>query len=539
MALIHWFAKRSRLGRLVRPRSSRRPGRPDLNAEGTAGFTLQETVVVVAVTAIVVASAGFVLQSSLRTIQGSSGLILGRDSNATSLALVRTDVIRGTQLLFRQGNSTADDNLDAIYYQAAMSTCQSLAGSGIFNPVFGIRHEISYRFGPATQVIVIYGLGIGRNGTSYSLQRCGPPIGGTGGSVLSTVIESIAPVPCADGRTTCPAPARDAKGNATDLPALLLTLSHTLGADNTSPLRLPREPAFRFRTDGPRGLIELIDPTAAGDGVGWSFTSSDPTGVSMRAPLYLTARMQAAKVSSRDVLMSGYVCTNCNLFGLPIIGNRLYFVLDGSYTMSACTAWAGVNDVNPDGKLLTYWDPTNTSGNPSNAWISTSRVCLTTRMQTLQQQMRRVLQGLPGTTQVLLMAYTDSSGTNNRNWPANNVLATLGTGSNRNDAIAFIESLDDGNPRLWGANSRAWTQLLAAYRDTQADAVYLLTDGLPDLDYYGRIWSDLRQQDSITPYTNINRTRTKKLVFNSIALGFHASWMWEFSNQSYGTYLRM
>ena len=545
MAPVHWLSQKSRFrpllgGRATRVQRQHGPDRgslglfrPGVKAPEAAGFSLSEILVATAVSALVIGAAGVALQSNLRTIQGSSGLINGRDSNATGLALLRADVMRGTQLLFRQGSSVASDNLDSSLYQASISSCQTLAGSSPFNPVFGISEG-------SRSMPVIYGLGIGLNGTSYALRRCGPPINSsTLDRVLSTVIEGIAPIPCADGRSACPSPSLDANGNATDLPGQLAALSNTLGSDNSSPSRTPRQPAFGFRTDAQHRQLELIDPTASGDGIDRSFTSTDPTGVSMRAPLYLTARVQSNEATQGLLRGIRGICTNCTLYGLPIAGERISFILDGSSTMSTCTRWGRETDINPNNETRTYWNPGNTTGALSNAWISTSRVCLSTRMQILQAQMRQVLQNLQSNVSIVLVAFSNSTGTNNRSWPANKTMVTIGDGSNRSDAIAFIESLDDGDPQKWGANSNPWDPLKAAFNDPLADAAFLIADDTPNIDYYGRAWSDSRQSESISPFVNINRTRTKKLSFNSIAIDVELSWMRTLSNSAYGTYIKL
>jgi hypothetical protein len=119
------------------------------------------------------------------------------------------------------------------------------------------------------------------------------------------------------------------------------------------------------------------------------------------------------------------------------------------------------------------------------------------------------------------------------------MMATIGTGSNRADAIAFIESLDDSDPRIWGANSNPWDPLKRAFNDTLADATFLIADDNPNIDYYGRVWNNSRMNDSITPFININKTRTKKLSFNSIAIDLEVSWMRTLSNSAYGTYIKL
>ena len=545
MAPVHWLSQRSSWRSLLggqASRGQRQHGpdqgslglfRPGVKAPEAAGFSLSEILVATAVSALVIGTAGIALQSNLRTIQGSSGLINGRDSNATGLALLRADVMRGTKLLFRQGSSAASDNLDASTYQAAISSCQTLAGSTPFNPVFGINQGSASR-------PVIYGLGLGLNGTSYALRRCGPPINSSVVvRVLSTVIEGIAPIPCADGRSTCPSPSLDANGNATDLPGQLAALSNTLGSDNSSPARSARQPAFRFRTDAERLQLELIDPTASGDGIDRSFTSTDPTGVSMRAPLYLTARVQSNEATQVLLRSIRGICTNCTLYGLPIAGERIYFILDGSFSMSTCTRWGRENDINPNNETRTYWNPGNGNDALSNAWISTSRVCISTRMQILQAQMRQALQNLDPDVSILLVAYSDSTGTNNRSWPANKTMMMIGAGSNRTEAIAFIESLDDGDPQRWGSSTNSWVPMQTAFNDKAADAAFVVTSNLPNLDYYGRVWNNSRMNDSITPFININKTRTKKLSFNSIAIDLEVSWMRTLSNSAYGTYIKL
>lgn len=467
-----------------------------------SGFSLTEVMVGVAICALVVGAAAIALQSSLRTIRGSSSLSLGRDSNATGLALLRSDVVGGTQLLFRQGSSTDSDNLDGSRFQADMDACQALAGSTTFNPVFGIIPQNT------DSPPVIYGLGLGLNGTTYSLRRCGSSVGGSSTPVLSTVIEGIAPVPCGDGRSACPSPRLDANGSASDLAAKLEALSNTLGADNTSPSRTEREPAFRFRTDASHRQLELIDATAVSDGIDSSFTSADPTGVSLRVPLYMTARVQS-KESSPDPPSPPASCSTISLYGLPICGSRVYFILEGSESMGTCIV----------------------SMSPST--------CLSTRMQIMQEQMRRILRKLPDTTMVLLVAYSGTGGINNRSWPANRVPVMIGSSGNRVDAITFIESLDDKNPRLWGADGNPWDAMDLAYNDPLAEAVFLIADDNPDVGYNRKQWNNGNSpRDAVDAFEKINTRRSKPLPFDSIAIGSDIDWQRLLSLATSGTYVR-
>ena len=78
-----------------------------------------------------------------------------------------------------------------------------------------------------------------------------------------------------------------------------------------------------------------------------------------------------------------------------------------------------------------------------------------------------------------------------------------------------------------------------AFNDKAADAAFVVTSNLPNLDYYGRVWNNSRMNDSITPFININKTRTKKLSFNSIAIDLEVSWMRTLSNSAYGTYIKL
>lgn len=515
-----------RLSLLLIPRRRRRQDQ---------GFSLSEVLVAAAVSAVVIGTAGLALQSQLRSIQGSSALITGRDTNATGLALLRLEVMRSSRLLFRQGNSSNSNNLDAGNHQAALTTCQTLAGNTPFQPVFGINQN-------GTTVPSIYGLGIGSNGTSYALRRCGPAIGGNSTPVLSTVIDGIAPMPCGDGRSRCAPPSLDGNGQAVDLPAVLAGLDHTLGSDRTSPMRGARQPAFRFRTDADHRQLELIDPSGPDDSVDQSFTSTDPTGVSLRAPLYLSARVlsnEATPVSAPTTC----VCTNCTFFGVPVpvinpcidstSGTGLIFILDGSFTMSACSPGGRLSELNPNGEIRKYWDPS------LNAFESTARVCLSTRMEMVQLQMRQVLNTIPANTRILIVSFSGIGGTNSRSWPADNQLATIGSGNNRANAITFVNSLSAGDPETWGNNSNAWRPLAAAVGDITADAAFVVTDDLPDADDIGRPWSATVEPLAIDNLVEENNERSKKLSINTVSIHLDSSWMRTLSIKAYGTYLKI
>lgn len=496
-----------------------------------AGYSLSEILVASAISLLVIGSAGLALQSQLRSIRGSTALVTGRDSNATGLALLRAEVLRGHALLFRLGSSTVSDNLDSSSYTAAIGACAGLSGSRPFEPVFAIRSDTS-------TVPAIYGLSIGGNGTSYALRRCGPPIGGNTSPVLSTVIEGIAPMPCGDGRSRCASPGLDADGNASDLPGVLAGLSHTLGSDNTSPGRSARQPAFRFRTDSDHRLLQLIDPSGGGDAVEHSFTSSDPTGVSLQAPLYLSARVQSSTATSSTSTTSS-TCLGCSFFGLPVRGTGLTFSLDGSSSMSACIAWAGASDLNPNNETRKYWNPGNAGDALSNAWISTARSCLKTRMQLLQQQMTQLLTNLPDSTQVQIVVRS-VGGSNDRSWPSGAGWATLGAGNQRAEAIAFINSLSSGDPETWGATSNPWSPMRTAVLSSTVDTIYVVVGDLPNSDCYGNDWSSTVFESTCrNSITNLNSNRAQKVSIHSLSIGLDSNWLRTLSINNYGTYLRL
>lgn len=478
--------------------------RPSGPGRTQAGYSLSEVLVATAISGLVIGSAALALQSQLRSIRGSTALLAGRDSNATGLTLLRSEIMRGDQLLFRQGSSTDPSNLDSSKYAAAMTTCQSMAGSQPFQAMFGISASSS-------TVPTIYGLSIGSNGTSYALRRCGPAIGGSNSSssaVLSTVLEGIAPMPCGDGRSRCAAPSLDAEGNATDLPRVLAGLSHTLSSDDTSPVRTARQPAFRFRTDSKRFQLELIDPSGSDDAVASSFTSSDPTGVSLQAPLDLSARVQsnAATPSSTSSSSSGN-CSGCSFFGLPVRGSILTFILDGSFTMINCA---------------------NNKASP----------CPRTRMQWMQQQMKQVVLNIPDSTQIQIVVRS-KAGSNDRSWPPSKTWVPIGAGNNRAEAIAFINSLSDGASSSWGGDSNPFEALTASMGNPNVDNVYVVVDGVPDADCLGSTWNSTNERSCINTLSNQNAGRAKKLSIHSISIDLESSWLRSLSISNYGTYLKL
>lgn len=473
-----------------------RPGRL------TAGYSLSEVLVATAISGLVIGSAGLALQSQLRSIRGSSALIAGRDSNSTGLALLRSEIMRGDQLLFRQGSSTDRSNLDSSNYAAAMTTCQGLAGSQSFQATFGISTTSS-------TVPTIYGLSIGSNGTSYALRRCGPAIGGSSNPVLSTVLEGIAPMPCGDGRSRCAAPSLDAEGNAIDLPAKLAGLSHSLGSDNTSPVRTARQPAFRFRTDSERRQLELIDPSGSDDAVSNSFTSSDPTGVSLKAPLYLSARVlqQPSPATTASSSSGSSTCIGCSFFGLPIRSSGITFILDGSESMATCT--------------------------------TTIEPCPRTRMQLMQQQISQVLNNVSDSTLIQIVVRSNE-GSNDRSWPSSTTWATIGAGNQRAEAIAFINSLSNGNPETWGTSSNPFAALEASLKNPNIDNAYVVLDDPPDRDCLGNNWGlTVYINSCLNTIISLQSSRAHKASIHSLSIGLESNWLRTMSINNYGTYLKI
>lgn len=517
-------------------RSARGPGRRRLAALPSgrsslsiAAFTLQETLVATVIGTLVIGGAGVVLQSSLRRVQQSSTTALSRDSNASALALVRADVTGSKAILFRLGSDSSSGNLDGSAYAERMASCQALAGGAPFNPVFGLLR-------PDSDLPVIYGLGLGRNGTSYALQRCGPPALSPGSStslLLSPVIEGIAPVPCADSSSACPTPSLDATGSNPALSATLLALSNSLGSDNTTPVRSAGQPAFRIRTDDRHHLLELIDPTADTDGVVSSFTSADPTGVKQRAPLYLTARVSSDAITPPTPQST----TIGTFFGIPVSGlaNRsslapgYVFVIDRSEAMSTCSIWGVISG----NSVKDYFNP------KSQGWFRSGRGCLQTRISAVQSQMLGLVNRFPDGSSVTICLVSKS------NDPCQNFVIPA-----QRDSLSLMinKDFDAGNTIKWGDPANPWTAVNLGFDKSETVAIYHVTAGVPSQSSDGSAWPSPScnadgsliggAESTKAAYVVRNSGRVDKLSYNTVAMSSSGlCWMQPFSAALGGTFV--
>ena len=114
-------------------------------------------------------------------------------------------------------------------------------------------------------------------------------------------------------------------------------------------------------------------------------------------------------------------------------------------------------------------------------------------------------------------------------------------GDNRTSALEFVDSLDDAAPTTWGG-TKPWTGLERAFKDTTADTLYFLSDGLPTSRFSipGPDASYDNNYMTAAPYfAKMNDKRTESpLVVNSTSVKLESGWMEDLSVRTSGTYLQ-
>merc|ERR1711907_71863 len=155
-----------------------------------------------------------------------------------------------------------------------------------------------------------------------------------------------------------------------------------------------------------------------------------------------------------------------------ITSKHVRFVLDGSGSMSACILWGDKRT----GNNRKYYNP------DSGGFITTDKYCHITRMETLQQELRTMIAGLPDDTNISLEMFS-SPGYNNHDeiWSlSKDGLVRLGGNGVRDSALQWVNTLDNvSNVRDWGGTI-PWPGLSRAFDDNEADTLYFLSDGQPN-----------------------------------------------------------
>ena len=448
-----------------------------------------------------------------------------RSSATSGLRVLRSEVQRSRYVIVR-GGSTVDNkrdftNLDSTNhpeYRGTITKCKNLAGNRIFNPLFGLK--ITELTNP-----VIYGLGLSQNGKSYALIRCGPPVnpGGSYGNDdvtpnLATILENIGQIPCTKATGTCTVPQIDGKDMT--LAQIVAAVDTRLEKTNISRPGTYLQPALAIRTDGTRKLLKLVDPTEPTDSIKFSFLQLPGHTNTASTNLDMMAYAKADKIDRAD----GYYgeLEGDGFYGIPVIDNAV-IIVDGSGSMSACIKWGSTH--NSVSRIYYDYQVFN--------YISTTQNCLANRMEVLQNELRNLLLSMPSDSRIGLMAFSSTGYSNHKNWK-NGALTELNN-ANRADALAFVNSLSTGYVPTWGGTS-PWGSLDSAFANNDARAIYLMTDGEPNLNRDGGGWSSSFFPTTATYYINTNNKRANRLAVNTISVGQDSSWLKLISDGTGGTY---
>ena len=503
-------------------RPFRKAKRRNLSTQHTAGFGLTEVVLSVAAGSLLI-TGGVVAMRSLSSSMQASGQISGlRGSAMSGLRQLRSETQRSLHLMVpggtaQEGQSFTD--LNHPDYSDALSECQSLSqqAQGVFNPMFGMRMA-------ELDTPVVYGLGMSSNGKNYALLRCGPVLSGDGryeteSVILSPIMENIGVTPC------------DADNCATSqsLREVVAGLDNNLQASNQSPLRSFPEPALAIETDSMRKLLKLKDPTAAGDPIEFSFLQPPGSRRDLRVDLNFTAYARADKINRiennvdlSDTGLSGCSAEgDCSFYGIPVTSDKVQLVVDGSGSMSTCIAWGS-----------TYGNKRRIFYN-GRRYYRTRKTCLLTRMESLQNELRALLESLSETTTISLQSFSSPGYLNHRSW--NGGAMTPLTPANRSSALNFVNSLSAGKPNRWGG-TRPWNSLDRAFLNTDSNTLFFMTDGDPNNDRNGGNWGSSDYQPTADTYISMNNQRDSKLSVNTVSVGQPSQWLELTSGGANGIY---
>ena len=508
--------------------------KPEKN--GFAGMS--ELVIAAGVGTLLIMASGAALQSTGTLIKQSEDKTTLRQNSTNGLRLMRSEVERSMHLVLNKSEAFTEDqnhiNLNDSRYTSLVSECTALAGTRPFKPLFGVKMiELNQP--------VLYGMSLSSGG--FTLERCGAPLdpdgkyNETANVFLSRVLEDIGAIPCRkeselkEGESLATVCEEDGPSKA----EILNTTDFTFTAGKT-PSRSERQPALRIETDTNYKLVKFIDPTAAGEGqdedtITESFINK--LGVGDRQvtyqPLYFTAFARADKrVDNFGEEGQGGPLNGA--FFQNITSSNVRFVIDGSGSMSACVMWG-------DGysSWRTFYDPNQ------GRYRDTRRVCALTRMEALISEMTMILEQLPNNTKVGLTSFSSSGYRNHKEWGESvNGLVRLGDEGMRDSAIRFVNTLDNEKVTKWGGTD-PWNAIQSAFDDTEADTLYLMSDGRPNHDRNGGTWSSWDHQPTASYYAGENNNRQHKgedraLIVNTTSLGLDSPWLEKLSELTQGYY---
>ena len=507
---------------------------------GQGGFSLSETVVAAAAGAVLITGGAIALRTISSSMQHSGDLSGLRTSATNGMRLLRSEVQRSLYLVVAGGSHDSERDYTDLNdpnhpeYASSISECKALAGSAVFNPMFGLKMA-------ELNTPVIYGLGLSQNGNSYALIRCGAPLNTDGHyeteqPTLATILENIGKIPCTKTTGSCEAP-KNSQGKEMTLAEIAAAVDTSLNSDNRSKPATYLQPALAIQTDAIRKLLKLVDPTDPGDVIGYSFLQI-PGGTSdANANLDMIAYARADKVARTDAYysvmngdtttasqptaLSGCTGSSCSFYGIPVTNDAIALIVDGSGSMSSCITWGSTTN----STARVYYN--------GSTYTSTKRNCLVTRMESLQNELRNLLMSLPSGVSISLQAFSSPGYLNHRPW-MNGDLVPL-TDANRTSALAFVNSLSGGDVTRWGGTS-PWSTLDRAFTNTGIKSIYFMTDGDPNNDRNGGSWSSLDFQPTANTYLGMNTSRAIKLIVNTVSIGQDSPWLKLISDGASGTY---
>ena len=487
--------------------------------------SLTEAMVAGVATTLIVASTAAALQSTGQMIGRSGGKATLRQNTINGLRLMRSEVERSLHLIVSNTGGFPEAkqhlNIDTPRYQTTLIQCSNLAGTRIFKPLFAAKMvELSKP--------VVYGLSTNTNGFGYSIQRCGPPLNldGTFNETeelfLSSILDDIASLPCSTNESdTCPE----------EIPTenILANIDFTF-SQGLTPTRQVQEPALRIETDSNFKLVKFVDPTSEGDAVQESYLEiRSNLGSITKTNAYFTAFARADKrIVGDDESQVGGILSGA--FFQNITSSNVRFALDGSGSMSACVMWG-----DGYGSERTFYDP------EKQRYQSTRRVCSLTRMEALISEMTMILSALPDSTKVGITSFSSDGYTNHKPWDQSKTsLIRLGDEGQRDAAIDFVNTLDDGEVTIWGGTD-PWEVLSSSFDDSETDTLYFLTDGEPNKDPQGGKWKKNDYTKTAELYASKNEGRSHEgrnqpLVVNTTSIGLQSDWLAQLSALTNGSY---
>ncbi|AII44104.1 hypothetical protein KR100_12160 [Synechococcus sp. KORDI-100] len=520
---------------------------------------------------MVIGAGALALRSTQTLIKSSGEKTTQRQNAANGVRLMRSEIERSLHALV---NGTPPDAelayTDLGQYGDAVLQCQQLANGltpgsseltdqqkAKFLPLFGLK------MADVTGQPVLYGMAQGSSSRTFSVKRCGTPLGLDGrynndkAPFVATVIDGIGMMPCLtyndDKECT------DTERPLPDKEAFEVTAIDVLQAlnqkdfygfsvsDNTTPNRQYLEPAFRFETDNSRKLIRVIGPMTCDDSTevcveNTQITVASSTDSKNSQPLMLTAYARADK---RLMTPGENTTTLGSEWFRDVNSKNVRFLVDGSGSMSACMAWSfGKNGTLEMGDTnRTYHTPQGDPLYRGNSYETSKAICNETRMERLQRELSELIQQLPQDTKVSLEVFSTPGYFNNRQWDkSKNGLVTIGDGNNRDSALEFVSSLDDQPGSTWGGTN-PWAGLERSFEDKEADTLYFLSDGLPTtkLSIPGEDASysnDFRPAATYYAKLNEEERQTKPLQVNSTSVMLSSPWMEDLSKKTEGNYIQ-